>query len=137
MAAPRRPTLYFFGCCSKAVAASTPTSMVYSLDAILSSPKAGIKRDYTARGLDRRGSEIFIQCPTTGQPIPTGLHTGTVVFDILSNIEMRMHCPACREDHTWNCTTGLVKTMLSSLSSSIAPPGSGTSCPLSRVFFWG
>src|SRR5262250_2902573 len=55
--------------------------MSYSLDAILPSPKDGIKGD------------IFIPCPTTGQPVPTGLHTGTVVFDTLPKIEMRMHCP--------------------------------------------
>ena len=58
--------------------------MSYSLDTILPSPKDGIKGD------------IFIRCPTTGQPVPTGLHTGTVVFDTLPKIEMRMHCPACQ-----------------------------------------
>jgi len=64
----------------------------YSLDAILASPNDGIKGD------------IFIRCPITGQPVPTGLHTGTVVFDTLPKIEMRMHCPACHKKHWWNCT---------------------------------
>ena len=48
----------------------------YSLDAILASPNDGIKGD------------IFIRCPITGQPVPTGLHT--VVFDTLPKIEMRI-----------------------------------------------
>ena len=48
----------------------------YSLDAILASPNDGIKGD------------IFIRCPTPGQPVPTGLHT--VVFDTLPKIEMRI-----------------------------------------------
>ena len=52
--------------------------------------------------------DIFIRCPTTGRPVPTGLHTGTVVFDTLPNIEMRMRCPACQEDHTWNSTKAWV-----------------------------
>jgi hypothetical protein len=60
--------------------------MPFSLDEILPSPKDGIKGD------------IFIRCPTTGQPVPTGLHTGTVVFDTLPKIEMRTHCPACQKD---------------------------------------
>jgi hypothetical protein len=70
--------------------------MPYSLDAILSLPKDDIKGD------------IFIRCPTTGQPVPTGLHTGTVVFDTLPKIQMRMRCPACQKDHWWNCTMAWV-----------------------------
>ena len=65
--------------------APTFGDMPYSLDAILPSPEDGIKGD------------IDIRCPTTGQPVPTGLHTGTVVFDTLPKIEMRMRCPACQK----------------------------------------
>jgi hypothetical protein len=70
--------------------------MSYSLDAILPSPEDGIKGD------------IFIRCPNTGQPVPTGLHTGTVVFATLPKIDMRMHCPACRKYHWWDCTRAWV-----------------------------
>ena len=70
--------------------------MSYSLDAILPSPEDGIKGD------------IFIRCPNTGQPVPTGLHTGTVVFDTLPKIDMRMHCPACQKYHWWDCTRAWV-----------------------------
>ena len=72
------------------------TTMSYSLDAILASPEDGIKGD------------IFIRCPNTGQPVPTGLHTGTVVFDTLPKIDMRMHCPACQKYHWWDCTRAWV-----------------------------
>lgn len=41
---------------------------------------------------------------TTG----SGLHTGTVVFDTLPKIEMRMRCPACHKNHWWNCTRAWV-----------------------------
>ena len=70
--------------------------MPYSLDAILPLPKDAIKGD------------IFILCPTTGQPVPTGLHTDTVVFHTLPKIEMRMRCPACHKNHSWNCTRAWV-----------------------------
>jgi hypothetical protein len=66
--------------------------MPYSLDAILPSPEDGIKGD------------IFIRCPTTGQPVPTGFHTDTVVFHALPKIKMRMRCPACHKNHLWSCT---------------------------------
>ena len=64
--------------------------MRYSLDAVLPSPKDVIKGD------------IFILCPTTGQPVPTGLHTDTVVFHTLPKVEMHMQCPACHKNHSWN-----------------------------------
>jgi hypothetical protein len=82
--------------CGKAVTGSTFSNMPYSLDAILPSPKHGINGD------------IFIRCPTTGQPVPTGLDTETVVFHTLPKIEMCMHCPACQKDHWWNCTRAWV-----------------------------
>jgi hypothetical protein len=71
--------------------------MPYSLDTILSLPNDAIKGD------------IFIRCPTTGQPIPTGLHTGTVVFDTLPKIQMRMHCPACQKDR-WCTGTWVIES---------------------------
>jgi len=83
---------------SRGTSPTAPTlgDMPYSLDAILPSPKDAIKGD------------IFILCPTTGKPVPTGLHTDTVVFHTLPKIEMRMRCPACQEDHTWKCTDAWV-----------------------------
>jgi hypothetical protein len=88
---PKRPALYIYRSCGQAATAPTSSNMPYSLDAILPSPKDGIEGD------------IFIRCPTTGQAVPTGLHTATVVFNTLPKIEMRMHCPACQKDHWWNC----------------------------------
>ena len=82
--------------CGTSPTAPTLGDMPYSLDAILPSPKDAIKGD------------IFILCPTTGKPVPTGLHTDTVVFHTLPKIEMRMRCPACQEDHTWKCTNAWV-----------------------------
>jgi hypothetical protein len=70
--------------------------MPYSLETVLPTPGDSIKGD------------IFIRCPTTGKPVPTGLHKGTVVFDTLPPIEMRMHCPAGQKDHTWNCAKAWV-----------------------------
>ena len=70
--------------------------MHYSLDTILPAPP------------ERTKGDIFIRCPATGRPVPTGLHTATVVFDTLPNIQMRMHCPACHKDHWWSCTSAWV-----------------------------
>jgi hypothetical protein len=78
------------------VSAPAFENMPYSLDAILPPPEDGATGD------------IFIRCPTARQPVPTGLHTGSVVFDTLPKIQMRMHCPACQKDHWWNCTMAWV-----------------------------
>ena len=90
------PPCIFYRSCGKAITAPTFGSMPYSFDLILSLPKDDIKGD------------IFIRCPITGQPVPTGLHTGTVVFHTLPKIKIRMHCPACQKDHWWNCTEAWV-----------------------------
>jgi hypothetical protein len=39
--------------------------------------------------------DIFMRCPTTGQPVPIGFHTGTTAFATLPKSETRMPCPAC------------------------------------------
>lgn len=44
--------------------------MPYSLETILQTPKQQMKGD------------LFIRCPTTGQPIPIDLHTEIVALDI-------------------------------------------------------
>ena len=33
-------------------------------------------------------SDILIYCPVTGQPVPTGLDTETVIFESLPNVEI-------------------------------------------------
>jgi hypothetical protein len=70
--------------------------MPYSFETILPPPK------------DRMTGDICIRCPTTGQPVPTGLDTETVVFDALPKIDLRMQCPACGKAHIWDRTKAWV-----------------------------
>src|SRR5215469_14698188 len=53
---------YIYGACNKAVSAPTFENMPYSLHTILPSSE------------DCPPGDIFIRCPTTGQPVPTGFH---------------------------------------------------------------
>jgi len=68
------------------------SNMPYSLETVLPTPKHDMKGD------------IFIRCPTTGQPVPTGLDTETVVFETLPTIDLLMRCPACQQPRVWNWT---------------------------------
>jgi hypothetical protein len=44
---------------------------------------------------------IFINCPTTGIPVTTGLTTRWVVFDSLPAVAVPLCCPACGQVHNW------------------------------------
>jgi hypothetical protein len=46
-------------------------------------------------------SNIFINCPTTGIPVPTGLTTSSVVFHSLPAVAVPLRCPACGKIHKW------------------------------------
>jgi hypothetical protein len=46
-------------------------------------------------------SDILIYCAVTGQPVPTGLDTETVIFESLPNVEIPVKCPSCGEMHRW------------------------------------
>jgi hypothetical protein len=46
-------------------------------------------------------SNIFINCPTTGIPVPTGLTTNAVVFHSLPAVAVPLCCPACGKMHKW------------------------------------
>ena len=39
--------------------------------------------------------DIVIRCPVTGDAVPTGLNTDTIVFSTLPNVEMPLRCPHC------------------------------------------
>ena len=46
-------------------------------------------------------SNIFINCPTMGIPVPTGLTTNSVVFHSLPAVAVPLCCPACGKMHKW------------------------------------
>ena len=46
-------------------------------------------------------SNIFINCPTTGIPVPTGLTTNSVVFHSLPPVAVPLCCAACGKMHKW------------------------------------
>ena len=46
-------------------------------------------------------SLVMILCPTTGQAVSTEIETEPSVFSTLPQIESRIVCPACGEDHVW------------------------------------
>jgi hypothetical protein len=53
--------------------------------------------------------KIFIVCPATGAPVPTGFRApaGTDLTG-LNRVKMA-HCPACRGEHIWNGEDGFWK----------------------------
>jgi hypothetical protein len=46
-------------------------------------------------------SNIFITCPSTGIPVPTGLTTNAVVFHSLPPVAIPLCCAACGKMHKW------------------------------------
>jgi hypothetical protein len=48
-----------------------------------------------------RLANIFINCPTTGIPVTTGLTTRWVVFHSLPSVAVPLRCPACGQMHRW------------------------------------
>ena len=44
---------------------------------------------------------ILVNCPVTGETVPTGLDTETVVFESLPVVEMPLGCPSCGRTHYW------------------------------------
>jgi hypothetical protein len=47
-------------------------------------------------------AEIFVQCPTTGTPISTGLKTEWVLLTSLPCIALPLRCPVCSQVHHWH-----------------------------------
>jgi hypothetical protein len=46
-------------------------------------------------------ADIFVQCPRTGAPVPTGLKTEWVLLKSLHCVAVPLHCPACGQMHKW------------------------------------
>ena len=53
------------------------------------------------RDAGSRLANIFINCPTTGIPVTTGLNTRWVVFHSLPSVAVPLRCPACGQMHRW------------------------------------
>src|ERR1700676_629196 len=46
-------------------------------------------------------ADIFVQCPRTGAPVPTGLKTEWVLLKSLPCVAVPLRCPACGQMHKW------------------------------------
>ena len=46
-------------------------------------------------------SSVMIRCPNTGHSVSTAIETEPSVFRKLPNIDARMLCPACGQEHVW------------------------------------
>jgi len=46
-------------------------------------------------------ADIFVQCPRTGAPVPTGLKTEWVLLKSLPSVAVPLRCPACGQMHKW------------------------------------
>ena len=44
---------------------------------------------------------ILVTCPVTGETVPTGLNTDTVVFESLPVVRMPLGCSSCGRTHFW------------------------------------
>jgi hypothetical protein len=64
-----------------------------------------IVRHQSAFVTDHQGSsalaDIFVQCPRTGAPVPTGLKTEWVLLKSLPCVAVPLRCPACGQMHKW------------------------------------
>jgi len=47
-------------------------------------------------------AEIFVQCPTMGTPISTGLKTEWVLLRSLPRVAIPLRCPVCSQVHHWH-----------------------------------
>jgi hypothetical protein len=45
--------------------------------------------------------EIMIRCPNLGRIVPTGLTTEKIKLSSLSDLKLRLQCPACLKTHKW------------------------------------
>jgi len=45
--------------------------------------------------------EIMIRCPNTRRIVSTGLTTEKIKLSSLSNLTLRVLCPACLKNHKW------------------------------------
>jgi hypothetical protein len=45
-------------------------------------------------------ADIIIKCPIFGMAVPTGITTEMIILDTLY-FPLTMHCPACRQFHSW------------------------------------
>jgi len=44
---------------------------------------------------------VMVKCPSTGNPIPTGIETDRATFDKLPNVLSHSRCPHCGLEHPW------------------------------------
>jgi hypothetical protein len=44
---------------------------------------------------------IMIRCPTTGQPVTTGIETDSYSFKQLPDVLSHSQCPLCGCEHSW------------------------------------
>jgi hypothetical protein len=43
----------------------------------------------------------MIRCPNLGRIVPTGLTTEKIKLSSLSDVKLRLQCPACLKIHKW------------------------------------
>lgn len=46
--------------------------------------------------------DVMILCPTTQQPLATGVQLSEAVFATAVFMNVRVQCPHCEEEHRWN-----------------------------------
>lgn len=44
---------------------------------------------------------IFVKCPASGLPIPTGIETDANSFERLPDVRSKVECPHCGMRHEW------------------------------------
>ena len=56
-------------------------------------------------------SAVMIRCPRTDRAVSTQIDTEPSVFQRFPEVESRMDCPACGEEHVWTVRDAWLETV--------------------------
>jgi len=67
-------------------------------------------------------SAVMIRCPRTDRAVSTQIDTEASVFQRLPEVESRMQCPACGEEHVWSPSNAWLETVTLAPGETGEPP---------------
>ena len=77
-------------------------------------------------------ADIFVQCPRTGAPVPTGLKTEWVLLKSLPCVAVPLRCPACGQMHKWKPDDACIGSARQSSDANLLAATRASLCAASR-----